>query len=215
VGRLRKLSGVLSDGYSGTICRSLRRRLSRCLLRCRCLSSRSLSCNAVSCLLRRSLGRRLRRCLLSRRLLLCLDLLMTSQWRARSGSHVCQRRRARRTGGWACGKERDERDGRKPDTSGRNVCNKRSSSVGHPTPQIEATLRRTGTYEIKQIAYPHLPLVGLDVGEKIGHFVPVAISPRPGERPQEPVSESHAVTVRLTPAVPEGRPVNVLVRTRC
>jgi hypothetical protein len=69
-GRQRTLLGILSDGYSGTICRSLRRRLSRrlsrCLLRCRRLFPRSLSCNAVSCLLRRGLSRRLSLCSLSR-----------------------------------------------------------------------------------------------------------------------------------------------------
>jgi hypothetical protein len=147
--------------------------------------------------------------------LLCLDFLVTCQWRVRSGNHVCQWRLARRTRDGAGGNERDERDGGKPDTSSRKVCKNRSSWVGHPTPQLEATLRRTGTYEIQQIACPHLPLVGLDVGKKIGHFVPVAISPRPRERPQEPLSESHAVTVPLTPAGPEGPPVNVLDRTRC
>jgi hypothetical protein len=45
--------------------------------------------------------------------------------------------------------------------------------------------------------------------------VPVAISPRSREHPQEPVPEPHAVTVPLIRAEPAGRLVNVLVRTRC
>jgi hypothetical protein len=83
--------------------------------------------------------------------------------------------------------------------------------VGHPTPQFNETLRHTSAYKIEEIACPQSPLLGLDVGEEVGHFVPVAISPRPRERPQEPVPESHAVTVPLIRAGPEGCSANVLV----
>ena len=212
--------------------------LRRCSLRCtaeRCLGCcslssrrsllRSLTCTAVIGLLRRALGRGLGRHRLSRRLLCsrllcsCLlvrpDFLRTYRTRVGSGDHMCHRRRARRTGGGAGGKKRDERDGDKPDTTGRNACSKQSSWVGHPTPQLDATLRCASTDKIKEIACPQFLLVGLDVSEEIGHLVPVAISPRRREDPQEPVPETHAVAVPLIRAGPEGRLADVLVRTRC
>ncbi len=132
----------------------------------------------------------------------------------RSANHMCQWRGGRRAGDGTGGNERDERDGSEPDTTGRHACSKRSMWVVHPTPEFNETLRHTGAYKIEEIACPQFPLLGLDVGEEVGHFVPVAISPRPRERPQEPVPESHAVTVPLIGAWSEGRSVNVLVPTR-
>jgi hypothetical protein len=155
-----------SDRCSGTHCRCLRRRLSRrllcrrlslCLLRrCRCLR-RSLSrCQLCRrCLLRR------RRCLLRRRRLLCRRSLlvrigsqMSGRRCVRSANYMCQWRRGRRARDGTGGNERDERDGSEPDTTGRDPCSKRSSWVGHATPQLDTTLRYTGAYKIKEIACP-------------------------------------------------------------
>jgi hypothetical protein len=131
----------------------------------------------------------------------------------RSANHMCQWRKGRRAGDGTGGNERDQREGSEPDTTGRHAYSKRSMWVGHPTPQFDETLRHTSAYKIEEIACPQFPLLGLDVGEE-GHFVSIAISPRPRERSQEPVPESHAVTLPLIRVGPEGCPVNVLALTR-